>query len=82
MNYTSILSHFNITELFARKLKIKLTALRNPCDKSSVGKAYQANDDEYVDFVKQYDIETSHGVKKAKQSEWENKIQNLLSACN
>ena len=71
--------HFDIAELFARKLKTKLAALTNQCDKSSVGKVYQTNDDAFVEFAKQYDIETSHGVNKQKQNEWESKIQNLLS---
>lgn len=74
--------HFDITELYARKLRTKLASLKNPCDKSSVGTVYQANENAFVEFTKQYDIETSHGVNKQKQSEWETKIFNLLSASN
>ncbi len=74
--------HFDITELYARKLRAKLASLKNPCDKSSVGTVYQANENAFVEFMKQYDIETSHGVNKQKQSEWEAKIYNLLSASN
>lgn len=74
--------HFDITELYARKLRAKLASMKNPCDKSSVGTVYQANENAFVEFVKQYDIETSHGVNKQKQSEWAAKVQNLLSASN
>lgn len=72
--------HFDITELYARKLKMKLVALNNPCDKSYVGKVYQANEEAFGKFSDQYDIETSHGVNKLKQSEWETKIHSLLSS--
>lgn len=71
--------HFDMAELYARKLRTKLSALSNPCDKAAVGKVYQANDEAFEKFSNQYDIETSHGVNKQKQSEWEIKIQNLLS---
>ena len=74
--------HFDITELYARKLRTKLSALSNPCDKAAVGKVYQANEDAFGKFSDQYDIETSHGVNKQKQSEWEIRVQNLLSASN
>jgi len=71
--------HFDITELYARKLRTKLSALSNPCDKANVGKVYQANDEAFGNFSAQYDIETYHGVNKQKQSEWEIKVHNLLS---
>lgn len=71
--------HFDITEIFARKLIANLATLNNPCDKSSVSKIYQANDNAFVEFAKKYDIETSHGVNKKLQNEWEIKVQNLLS---
>jgi hypothetical protein len=74
--------HFDITELYARRLRTKLEMLKNPCDKPAVGTLYQANEKEFVEFTKQYDIETSHGVNKQKQSEWDTKIHNLLSASN
>ena len=74
--------HFDITELYARELRTKLASMKNPCDKSSVGLVYQANENAFVEFVRQYDIETSHGVNKQKQSEWESRIQNLLSTTN
>jgi hypothetical protein len=74
--------HFDITELYARKLRAKLASMKNPCDKPSVGIVYQANENAFVEFTKQYDTETSHGVNKQKQSEWEIKVQNLLSGSN
>lgn len=74
--------HFDITELYARKLRTRLASMKNPCDKSSVGSVYQANENAFVEFVKQYDIETSHGVNKQKQIEWESRIQNLISSTN
>jgi len=74
--------HFDITELYARKLRTKLSSLNNQCEKSAVRTVYQANDLEFVEFAKQYDNETSHGVNKQKQSEWETKVQKLLYSTN
>jgi hypothetical protein len=74
--------HFDITELYARKLRTKLSALSNSCDKEAVRKVYQDNEEAFGKFSDQYDIETSHGVNKQKQSEWEIRVQNLLSASN
>lgn len=70
--------HFDITELFVRKLRTKLASLKNQCEKSAVSSVYQTNDIEFVEFAKQYDSETSHGSNKQKQSEWETKVQKLL----
>jgi hypothetical protein len=72
--------HFDITELFARNLKEKLMSLKNPCDKSSVSIEYQSNEKAFVEFTKQYDNETSHGVNLKTQAIWDAKVQNLISA--
>ncbi len=71
--------HFDIAEIFARKLRSKLSSLKNTCDRSSVLSLYQSIDNELVDFQKQYDIETSHGTNKNKQKEWSSKVNDLLS---
>jgi hypothetical protein len=74
--------HFDIAEIFARKLRSKLSTLKSPCDRSSVLTLYQSIDNELVDFQKQYDIETSHGTSKNKQQEWSSKVNNLLLVPN
>lgn len=70
--------HFDITEVYARKLQYKIDTMKNPCDKSAVVSVYQINEKEFMAFTKKYDIETSHGVNKQKQAEWELMVQAML----
>ena len=74
--------HFDIAEVFARKLRSKLSSMKNACDRPSVVAVFQTNDREFDEFAIQYDIETSHGTNKKKQIEWVNKIQSLLLTKN
>jgi hypothetical protein len=72
--------HFDITELFARKIRKGISILRN---------TNQTNNEEYTKLVKvllkeynvfnvQYDEETAHSINKLKQIEWEYKIAKEL----
>ena len=74
--------HFDIAEVFARKLRSKLSSMKNACDRPPVVAEFQSNDREFDEFAIQYDIETSHGTNKKKQIEWVNKIQSLLLTYN
>ena len=64
--------HFDATELFARKLRKKLTELNDPCSKGSgrVQGIYNSNFKELHDYQEQYDKQTKHGLNAKEQAEW------------
>ncbi len=73
--------HFNITEIFARKLHERAELLR-----SKTGNVPKLASDLFKQINKecdilqqQYDDETSHGTNEDKQSEWTKKIAAMLS---
>ena len=70
--------HFDIAEIFARKLKKEIAGMSNQCDHDKVAELYSKIDSEHVEFNRQYDIETSHSCNKLKQKEWDLKLQSLL----
>jgi hypothetical protein len=72
--------HFNLEEVYARKLRKALSELKDPCKnppeetkKKIEELAKQLNDEQG-----RYDNETEHGTNKDKQEEWEKKIQKDL----
>lgn len=72
--------HFDITELYTRKLIQKLTSLSDPCGKD-LDKMQQIYDDNSVDynaFQDRYDRETDHSLNKEKQKEWEELVAREL----
>ena len=74
--------HFDIAEIFARKLHKKMTEYR--FDKKGyekdLKKIYQDILDEKREMQDDYDKETNHSINKEKQEEWLNKIAKLLEA--
>jgi Bacterial protein of unknown function (DUF922) len=72
--------HFDITEIFARKLN-KLTGEykfnKNTCQQD-LQKIYTNVMDEKEQLQNQYDKETDFSRNKEKQAEWLKKIQNML----
>lgn len=78
--------HFDIAELFARKLRKKISA-ENYANynelQSRLETLYAANDKEMDRYQDLYDQETDYSREPKKQQEWNEKIQNelvLLSA--
>lgn len=72
--------HFDITELYARRLKKKLALSTfdfNKCNfqLDSTYKILKLNMDKEQE---KYDFETLHGLDKQKQSEWNKNIKNLI----
>ncbi|MBS1919299.1 MAG: DUF922 domain-containing protein [Bacteroidetes bacterium] len=72
--------HFDITEIFARKLKKALsqyTFNRNTYRKD-LDEIYQDITDEKINTQSQYDRETDFSRNKEKQAEWLKKIEKML----
>lgn len=71
--------HFDISELYARKLWKALkayTAMRNI--RADLREIHQEIEAERRFLQKQYDQETQHGLDKTAQSKWEKNIQEAL----
>lgn len=72
--------HFDLTEIYARKIRKAYATLENPCNYSieTLGLIY----DKYILKLKQmqqlYDIETDHGLNKPAQYYWNDKIKTGL----
>ena len=74
--------HFDIAELFARKMRKafqKLIAQKN-ADFNAYQQVYKQYWRECAKMQKQYDLETSHGRKYAINDQWKIKIDQKLSA--
>jgi hypothetical protein len=72
--------HFDIAEIFARKLNKKMSEYK--FDKNSfkedLKEIYQSLMGEKDAFQNIYDKETNHSINKEKQAEWLKKIEGLL----
>jgi len=72
--------HFDIAEIFARKLNKMMREYKFDKNtfKEDLKTIYQSIALEKDDFQNQYDEETNHSIKKEKQTEWLTKISNHL----
>lgn len=72
--------HFDIAEIFARKLNREMSAYRFDKDnfKEDLKNIYQRITTEKENMQNDYDRETSHSILKEKQMEWLKKISQLL----
>jgi len=72
--------HFDIAEIFARKLNKQMSEYKFNKDtfKDDLRIIYQSLMTEKDAFQNQYDEETNHSIKKEKQAEWLKKIEDLL----
>jgi hypothetical protein len=74
--------HFDITELFARKLRKSLQAKTYKSYESiskNIDKVYNKNNLAWQKMQRQYDKDTEHSKKKVKQEEWNTRIKNELA---
>ena len=73
--------HFDITEVYARRLRQKLAAVRVPC--AQLGSAFERlSRGVYAEWEKaeeQYDRDTNHGLKPEQQTQWEAQVQKQLA---
>ena len=76
--------HFDIAELYARKIRKRILQLSREPGKKSDLKIYNNEIRKLLkesnEFDRLYDIETLHGSLPKKQKEWQNKVKNSLSA--
>ena len=72
--------HFDIAEVFARKLHKKLSGYKfNPKTyKKDLKKIYDDVTDEKEETQNEYDEETRHSINKTRQAEWLKKIDEML----
>ncbi len=72
--------HFDITELYTRKLIKKLVALKDPCgrDLEKMQQIYNENFEEYDAYQNRYDKETKHSIDTEKQKYWEELVAQEL----
>jgi hypothetical protein len=72
--------HFDITEVYARRLRQKLAGVSIPC--ADLGPTFQRlSKGVYADWAKaedQYDRDTNHGLKPEQQAQWEAQVQQQL----
>lgn len=72
--------HFDIAEVFARKLNMKISTYRinkSTCQQD-LKKIYEEVVKEKETMQNQYDGETNHSINKEKQAEWLKKIEEML----
>lgn len=72
--------HFDIAEIFARKLHKKMSEYKfdKKNFKDDLRIIYQSLMTEKDEFQNQYDNETNHSINKEKQAEWLKKIEEML----
>ncbi|MBV6643909.1 MAG: hypothetical protein KI790_00580 [Cyclobacteriaceae bacterium] len=75
---THELYHFHITELFARKIRKKISDMRDKSDKSQINELYWLLLKEEDSMQLNYDYETNHSQLLGKQLNWQKKIDSLL----
>lgn len=73
--------HFDIAEVFARKLHKKMSeySFNKKTYQKDLKKIYQDILDEKEELQNSYDRETNHSINKEKQEEWNRKIEKLLN---
>jgi hypothetical protein len=71
--------HFDICELFTRKLKMKMEAQRLSGNVSQhLNSIYESVRNEYMAFQDQYESETNHGLIEDAQKQWQNIVADEL----
>jgi len=72
--------HFDITELFVRKLKKQLAKIGNDCKllNQHIEAYYQNNYKEFAKYQAAYDTQTKHSIDKERQLHWQKKVAKEL----
>jgi len=73
--------HFDLTELYARKMRRAYNQLNNPCaiGKKALNKIYNDMFEELRQLQILYDVETDHGLKPKAQQQWDDFITEGLN---
>ena len=74
--------HFDIAEIFARKLNMKMSAYRfdKRTYQKELSRIYNDILEEKEEMQNAYDKETRHSINKEKQAEWLDKINKMMEA--
>ena len=77
-------THFDLSEIQARKLRRELGRLVMPCrlTEEELAAAVAPLFQEEVDLQRRYDRETNHGLDRAQQARWEDDVRRELEALN
>ena len=72
--------HFDITELYTRKLRKRISELTDPCGKNikELDKIYGSNFKECANMQDDYDRESEHSLNDEQQKLWEEKVAGEL----
>ena len=74
--------HFDLAEVYARRIRKMFRELRNPCPRSDaelMGMAERVIQDHWA-VQRRYDLETENGQVERRQNDWERKIASELNA--
>ena len=73
-------THFNIAELYARRMRRRFAGFARPCAMSDDQLGFEARRilDEERTFQRRYDAETGHGLERREQAAWEAEIRRQL----
>ncbi|KAA9346030.1 DUF922 domain-containing protein [Adhaeribacter soli] len=73
--------HFDITEIYARRLRKELLALKDPCSNpEEINKVTNRLFEEWKNQEDLYDKETDHGLKPDQMKVWADKITDELTS--
>lgn len=72
--------HFDIAELYARRLRQQLAAMRLPCNKlgTTFDRVSQAAYAAWQQAEDAYDHDTNHGLQHEQQAKWESQVREQL----
>lgn len=76
--------HFDLTEVYARKMREAYSSLKNPCimGKPALNQIYNDLFEELRQLQFLYDEETDHGLKPEAQQQWNVYIKSALNQYN
>jgi len=74
--------HFDICELYGRKLYKGIISLRNKrrLNEYQINKLMSKLEKQYINFQDQYDKDTDHSINQKEQERWNNLIRNELNS--
>ena len=73
-------THFDVSEVQARRARQELLALPSPCDLSEkdFDRMFNAFGQRDADIQQQYDRETAHGTNVRAQNQWQSRVEQWL----
>ena len=74
--------HFDICELFGRKLYKEIMSLRNSgrLNEKTINRLHSKLEKQYSNYQNKYDKDTEHSINKAEQRKWNKQVREELNA--